>query len=166
MMTITEWNAADFFSRLLSCNKFALENGFKFARVSSLEGFEELISRALTVKAYVAVSDTSQGSFTINNTPHSRRVKTVFMFMRHKVDDMAAREKCMEKIRELFRQFMSVLLLERTRIKENFIYIDEKVSFTEIDRYFYTGGACAYFQIYINTFTDISYNPDEWITQP
>ena len=79
---------------------------------------------------------------------------------------MAAREKCMTKIRELFRQFMSVLLLERTRIKENFIYIDENVSFTEIDRYFYTGGACAYFQIYIDTFTDISYNQDEWTTQP
>ena len=166
MTTIKEWNAADFFSRLLSCNKFALENGFKFARVSSLEGFEELISRALTVKAYVAMSDTSQGTFIVNNTPHTRRVKTVFMFMRHKVDDMAAREKCMTKIRELFRQFMSVLLLERTRIEENFIYIDENVSFTEIDRYFYTGGACAYFQIYIDTFTDISYNQDEWTTQP
>ena len=165
-MAMNEWNAAYFFSRLLSYNKFALENGFKFARVSSLEGFEELISRALTVKAYVAVSDTSQGTFVVNNTPHTRRVKTVFMFMRHKVDDMAAREKCMAKIRELFRQFMSVLLLERTRIKENFIYIDENVSFTEIDRYFYTGGACAYFQIYIDTFTDISYNQDEWTTQP
>ena len=116
-MAMNEWNAAYFFSRLLSYNKFALENGFKFARVSSLEGFEELISRALTVKAYVAVSDTSQGTFVVNNTPHTRRVKTVFMFMRHKVDDMAAREECMAKIRELFRQFMSVLLLERTRIK-------------------------------------------------
>ena len=112
------------------------------------------------------MSDTSQGTFIVNNTPHTRRVKTVFMFMRHKVDDMAAREKCMTKIRELFRQFMSVLLLERTRIKENFIYIDENVSFTEIDRYFYTGGAFAYFQIYIDTFTDISYNQDEWTTQP
>ena len=165
-MMINEWNAADFFSRLLSCNKFALENGFKFARVSSLEGFEELISRALTVQAYVAVSDTSQGSFIINNTPHSRRVKTVFMFMRHKVADMAAREKRMDKIRELFRQFMSVLILERTRIRENYIYIDENVSFTEIDRYFYTGGACAYFQIYIDTYTDISYNSNEWTIQP
>ena len=116
--------------------------------------------------AYVAVSDTSQGTVIMNNTPHTRRVKTVFMFMRHKVDDMAAREKCMDKIRELFRQFMSVLILERTRIRENCIYIDENVSFTEIDRYFYTGGACAYFQIYIDTYTDMSYNSEEWITQP
>ena len=166
MMAMNEWNAAYFFSRLLSYNKFALENGFKFARVSSLEGFEELISRALTVKAYVAVSDTSQGTVIMNNTPHTRRVKTVFMFMRHKVDDMAAREKCMDKIRELFRQLMSVLILERTRIRENCIYIDENVSFTEIDRYFYTGGACAYFQIYIDTYTDMSYRSEEWITQP
>lgn len=156
------WDAAKFFKRLTETNKHAIDSGYSFSRVSSLEGFLALISKALSSKAYVAVSDTSSGSLSINNSPHTRRVKTVFLFMRHKTDDMEARERCMENMRELFRQFMSVLLLEKTKLDQDSIYIDDRISFTEIDRYFYTGGACAFFQISVDTFTNLVYNPNEW----
>lgn len=160
------WDAAAFFERLTATNKFARDNGFFFERVSSLEGFLSLISRALSSKAYVAVSDTSSGGLDLNNTPHTRRVKTVFLFMRHKVDDAGARQKCLEKMEELFRQFMSVLILEKTRLEERCIYIDNRISFTEIDKYFYTGGACAFFQIAVDKFTNLVFNPDEWNETP
>lgn len=158
------WDAASFFERLTASNKFARENGFAFDRVSSLDGFLSLISRALSTKAYVAVSDTSAGGIELNNTPHTRRIKTVFLFMRHKADDAKARQACLDKMGELFRQFMSVLILEKTRLRENCIYLDDRISFTEIEKYFYTGGACAFFQIAVDTFTDLSYNQDEWQT--
>lgn len=156
------WDAASFFERLTAANKFAGENGFRFDRVSSLEGFHTLISSSISTTALVAVSDTSSGGIDLNNTPHTRRVKTVFIFMRHKMDDAKARQRCLGKMNELFRQFMSVLSLEQTRLRENCIYIDDRISFTEIDKYFYTGGACAFFQIAVDTFTDLQYNPDEW----
>lgn len=159
------WDAAAFFERLTAANKFAVDNGFIFERVSSLEGFLSLISRATSAKAFVAVSDTSAGALNLANTPHARRVKTVFLFMRHKVDDAKARQRCLDKMNELFRQFMSVLVQEKTRLRENCIYLDERVSFNEIDKYFYTGGACAYFQIAVDTFTDIVYNPEEWLDE-
>lgn len=89
----------------------------------------------------------------------------MFLAKRHAVDDMKARERCMDNMRELFRQFMSVLLQEKTRLEENNIYIDPRISFTEIDRYFFTGCACAFFQIAVDTYTDLSFNPDEWLTQ-
>ena len=85
--------------------------------------------------------------------------------MRHKVDDVKARQACLDKMKELFRQFMSVLILEKTRLRENSIYLDDRISFTEIDKYFYTGGACAFFQIAVNTFTDLVYNPEEWLSE-
>ena len=159
------WNAAAFFERLTGLNRFAKDNAYRFSRVSSLGGFHDALGSMTSTQAFVAVSDTSQGGLDIENTPHTRRVKTVFLAKRHAVDDMKARERCMDNMRELFRQFMSVLLQEKTRLEENNIYIDPRISFTEIDRYFFTGCACAFFQIAVDTYTDLSFNPDEWLTQ-
>ena len=65
-------------------------------------------------------------------------------------------------MRELFRQFMSMLILERTRLEENCIYVDPRISFQEIDRYFFSRCACAYFQMAVDVFTDLRYNEAEW----
>lgn len=159
------WDAAAFFEKLTAANKLARDNGFAFERVSSLEGFHALISNALSTTAYVAVSDTSSGGTELNNSPHTRRIKTVFLFMRHKADDPKARQDCLDLMNELFRQFMSVLIQEKTRLRENSIYLDDRISFTEIDKYFYTGGACAFFQIAVDTFTNLVYNPEEWLSE-
>lgn len=163
------WNATAFFEELTKRNKFAKEQGFRFCKVSGLDGFEEALAAMQTSTAFVCVSDISQGYTDINNTPHTRRVKTVFLAKRHAIDDMAARERCMETMRELFRQFMTVLILEQTKLQQNSIYLDPRISFQEIDRYFLSGCACAYFQIGIDTYTDLQFNEAEWSatdTQP
>ena len=157
------WNAAAFFGRLTDRNRLARRENFVFCRVSGLEGFEEALHNLQSAPAVVAVSDTSEGFMDMNNTPRTRRIKTVFLAMRHALDDMDARQGCFDTLRELFRQFMSVLILEKTRLEENRIYIDPQISFNEIERYFFSGAACAYFQIAIDTFTDLRYNPDLWL---
>ena len=156
------WNATAFFEGLTKRNKFARSKHFTFCRVSGLDGFEEALAKMLTKTAFVCVSDISQGFTDINNTPHTRRVKTVFLAMRHAVDNMEARQSCMDIMRELFRQFMSVLILEQTKLQEHFIYIDPRISFQEIDRYFFSGCACSYFKIAVDTYTDLQYNQEEW----
>jgi hypothetical protein len=157
------WNASKFFSDLTARNKFAREKKFTFCRVSGLDGFEEALQKSLTHTAFVCVSDISQGYTQLNNTPQSRRVKTVFLAMRHVVNDRSARERFMDIMRELFRQFMSVLIMEQTRLQQNNIYLDPRISFQEIDKYFFTGCACAWFQIAVDTYTDLQFNKDEWI---
>lgn len=156
------WNATSFFEGLTNRNRLAQSENFVFCRVSGLEGFEEALHVMQSATAIVAVSDTSQGYMEMNNTPRTRRVKTIFLAMRHALDDMAARQECFDKLRELFRQYTSVLLQEKTRLEENRIYLDPQISFTEIERYFFSGAACAYFQIAIDTFTDLRYNASEW----
>ncbi len=42
------------------------------------------------------------------------------------------------------------------------LYLDPKISFQEIDRYFFTGCACAYFQIATDTYTNLCYDKGEW----
>lgn len=156
------WDALEFFSSLTDTNRFAREFGFVCRGCSSLDGFYDLLSDVQSAAPIVAVSDISSGELSVNNHPKARRIKTVFLAMRHAIDDPDARTECMEILRELFRQFMSRLILERERIAQGCIYIDPDITFTEIDRYFFSGCACAYFQITVDTFTDLTFNPDEW----
>ena len=156
------WDAAEFFEDLVEKNRLARQEHFTFHRVSGLDGFEEALHSLQTTTALVAVSDISQGYTQLNNTPHTRRVKTVFMAMRHAMDDMLARQECMDIMRELFRQFMSVLIQKQIRIEKEQIYLDPRISFQEIDTYFFSGCACAYFQIATDIYTDLRFNPNEW----
>ena len=159
------WDASEFFLRLTATNTLALAEGFTFCRVSGLEGFEEAVAQLQTKNAFVCVSDINDGYTELNNTPRTRRIKTVFMAMRHKADDMEARTECMEIMRELFRQFMSQLILEKVKLEQNCIYLDPRITFTEIDRYFFNGAAGAYFQIAVDVYTDLRLNPDEWLSE-
>lgn len=162
------WDCSAFFERLTKNNKLAIDNDYRFVLVSSLEGFHSALSQMLSASAFVAVSETSQGTLTIDNSPHTRRVKTVFLAKRFPMDDAdgAHREAAMTEMRELFRQFMSVLVQEKTRLEESCIYLDDRISFNEIDRYFFTGCACAYFQMSIDTYTNLAYNQAEWLNNP
>ena len=161
-MTNFNWDATPFFERLTASNRLAQEKHFTFHRVSGLEGLEEALHTLQNVTAFVAVSDIAQGYTELNNTPHTRRVKTVFICMRHALDNMTARQQCMDMMRELFRQFMSVLIQERTRVEREHIYLDPRISFNEISQYFFSGCACAYFQVATDVYTDLRFNADEW----
>lgn len=159
---LSDWNATAFFEDLLTRNRLARSEGFVFRRVSGLDGFEEALSSAQTATAFCCVSDIADGYTELNNSPRTRRVKTVFLAMRHAAEDMEARNACMETMRELFRQMMSVLILEKTKLEQSCIYLDPRISFNEVDRYFFSGCACAYFQIAVDKYTDLRYNEDEW----
>lgn len=156
------WDAATFFERLAATNRLAVEENFTFCKVSGLEGFEEAVEQMQSSNNFICVSDIADGYTDLNNTPRTRRIKTVFFAMRHKAEDMEARTECMEIMRELFRQFMTRLILEKVKLEENCIYIDPRITFNEIDRYFFSGCAGAYFQIAVDIFTDLRHNPDDW----
>ena len=89
MKSNLNWNATNFFRDLTARNKFATAQGFAFARVSGLEGFEEALQTMQSTTAFVCVSDMSQGYIALANTPRTRRVKTIFLAMRHAIDGKA-----------------------------------------------------------------------------
>lgn len=156
------WNATAFFEKLTATNRLAQQEHFRFCRVSGLQGFEEALAAMGSTTAFVCVSDNSDGYTDINNSPHTRRIKTVFVAMRHALDNQEARLQCLDTMRELFRQYMSVLILEKTKLEENCIYLDPRIRFTEIPQYFASGCACAYFQVAVDIYTDLRHNPAEW----
>ena len=164
-MTPSNWDATAFFERLTATNKLAQNKHFGFRRVSGLQGFEDALATLQATTAFVCVSDTAEGYTELNNTPRTRRVKTVFFAMRHQLGNMAARLDCFDTMRELFRQYMSVLILEQTKLQERSLYLDPRIRFSEIPEYFASGCACASFQIAVDIYTDLRYNQSEWLSE-
>lgn len=157
-----DWNATAFFQTLAQENLLCQSKGYNFAKCSGLDGLEDFLASMQTVTRAVLVSDISPGVTDLNNAPRTRRVKTVFLVCRHALGNMDARNAAMAELREIFRQFMSRFLLEKNRIEQGILYFDPRVQFTEISPYFASGCACAYFQIAVNTMTDLQYRADEW----
>ncbi len=160
------WSATDFFEKLTQSNKLAVEKGFRFVLVSGLSGLEEAVASMLSVNNFVFVSENAVGSTELDNSPHTRRVRTVFLAMRHRGDDMKARRLCMDTMAELHRQFLSRLILEKTRLSENMQYLVPCITLQEVDKYLIPGTAICMFEIAVDTFIDLQYNAAEWITPP
>lgn len=158
----TEWNAKAFFRSLTEQNKLAKEKGFVYVEVSGLEGLEEALGRLQSTPNFVFVQDNAAGYTELENSPHTRRVRTVFFAMRHKLGDMTARQNCLAVINDLHRQFCSRLLMERTRLQENMQYLNSRIHLQEVSRYLVPGTAICMFEIAVDTYIDLSYNPDEW----
>lgn len=164
-----EFDAGEFFSFLTENNLLCREYGFRFVTVSDIEGFGEALDTMQDYTPLIALSDTSAGQVSIYGAPVTRRVKTLFMFMPHPVNDadaMAGRARCFAVMREIARQFLSVLLLERTRFQHCGLVFSKEVAFEEIDRYFFSGGACSYLQIAVDMPTDLTLKQDQWLQDP
>lgn len=157
------WSAADFFSSLSQKNKLARKFDFQFGLVSGLQGFLDVISANGAFPNVIAVDDTSEGYAHTDNSPHRRVVKAVYMSMRHAPAEQEDRNECFRIMHEIFRQFMSKLIMEKTKLRQKMIRMDPRINFSEMDRYFCTGSACAFFQITVDIDTDMRYNPDEWL---
>lgn len=154
--------AEQYFKELAERNRLVRQLGFSFGSCSGLQGFYDALAAAGTSPNIIAVDDSSDGYTSLHNSPSRTSVKTVFMAMRHKAGDMEARNYAFDRMREIFRQFMSALVLEKTRLDELNIYIDSRIQFSEIESYFFTGAACAYFQISSSEEENLMFNPDEW----
>lgn len=164
MNTKSNWDAGSFFQTLTAHNKLAQQHHFVFCHVSGLEGLHDYLSKMQTSHNFVCVSDIAPGYTEIENSPRTRRVKTVYLAMRYPVDNMQSRQAKMDIMQELFRQFMSKLILEKTKLEENKIFLDNRIAFMEVAEYFLSGCACCYFEVAVDVYTDLRLNEEEWST--
>ena len=160
------WSATAFFRTLTETNKLAVEKGFRYVLISGLQGLEQAVESMQNTKAFVMVSENAVGTTNLDNSPRTRRTRTVFLAMRHKMDDMTARQTCKDVMAELHRQFMSKLILEKTRLEENMQFLEPQTTLQEAPDYLIPGTAICMFEITVDTHIDLQYNADEWITTP
>ena len=116
-----------------------------FISVENLPGFEAISPNSLHQRP--EQSDFANITGYSQSCPDGARL---FFAILYAAEDIEARAECMEIIRELFRQFMSQLLPEKVRLEQNCIYLEPRITFNEIDRYFFSGAVGAYFQIAVD----------------
>lgn len=165
MERMKDWDAVSFFRDLTNRNKLARTKGFKFRQVSGLAGLEEAINTVQSTKAFVMVDDTDLGVLTMDNTPHYNITKTVYLAMRHKPDDSAARRTCIECMQQLFGQFVSAILPERVRLQQNSMTLSSGVKLQTVTNVLAPGVALMFFTLSVTTYADLSFNSDEWIVE-
>lgn len=156
------WNAEAFFRGLCDRNRLARALGMNFCLVSGLNGFEDALATLQDFTAFCCLADSSDGRISLSFSPNADSVKTVFLALRHEMSQ-DARLGALDQLREVFRQFLSAIIPEKTRLQNHAIYLADNIEFHEINEYFAAGCACAFFQIGINTAIDLRYNRDEWI---
>lgn len=162
--TIKPWNPLAFFKGLVASNKLCQQKGFKCVAVSGLEGMEEAIARMQSTPNLVMVAENAAGFTFFDPTPHTRKIRTVFIAMRHKHDDMAARQTCMDIIFEIHRQFCSMLIREKVRLEQNTQYLNPQITLQEVDKYLIPDTAICMFELSVDTYIDLQYNESEWNT--
>lgn len=158
----TDWSPVDFYRGLTERNKLAKEKHFVFAKVSGLQGMGDAVARMQSTANFVMVADNAAGYTELNNSPHTRRMNTVFIAMRHKLNDSDARARCLNTIKELHRQFLSKLIMEKTRLEENAQYLDPRINLQEAPEHLIPGTAICMFEVAVDTYVDLSYNANEW----
>lgn len=157
-----QWDAAPFVEQLTKRNRLAHQHGFRFVRVPSLGHLEEVISKMQNTTAFVVVSDMTNGSTNLHNTPRVTRTKTVVFAKRYAVDSVDRREEALNVIRELFRQFASMIIQEKTRLENDMQYLDPNIRLTETNNLLMPGVVCAYYELTVTTHIDLQYRQDEW----
>lgn len=159
---MTDWDAESFFREKIAHNRLARKHNFQFCMVSGLHGFEDALAGAQRRRNFVALCETSDGTSTLDMSPRTRRVKTLFIAMPHKEGDMVARKRCFEVMHELYRQLLSALIREKTTLDRLHIFLHPEARFSEIAQYFFNGAACAHMSIVTEVHTDLIYRDDEW----
>ena len=97
--------------RIASENRLAAQEGFFPCRCSGLNFLEDLLQNFRTQKAFIAVSDVTDGSTTQRGGGWMKtRVFTIFILHRFRFGDMDDYESAMAMCREVQRQLHSRLL--------------------------------------------------------
>ena len=161
---IKPWDAFAFFEGTVKQNKLCVEKNFRCMAISGLEGLEEALASMQNTPNMVMVSENAAGYTMFENTPHTRKVRTIYIAMRHKHDDMVARQRCMDIIFELHRQFCSRLIQEKVRLEQNMQFLNPKIALQEVSKYLIPDTAICMFELSVDTYIDLQYNESEWIT--
>lgn len=158
------WDAATYFKQLTLTNKLAQDNHFFYCDISGLGSMEEVISNMKNMTAFVAVNNTEGGTTFLDNAPFATRSKGLFFGMRHLQNNMPARQECIDIMSEIYRQFNSRMLRDEETILDERTKFNRQQRLQVIDRYLNTEWTILFAEIGTQTYFDMCYNADDWLT--
>lgn len=156
------WNAEPYFRSLVQNNLLARTCDMQFFLGSGLGSFEQAVDNLQTAQCFCMLTESADGRLATDNSPNAKRVKTIYLAMRHEENNVEERNRVIDTLSEIFRQFISHLNRERQRLHCEAIYIEPVIEFHEFSENTFSGCAAIYFHIPFTVAVDLRFNPKEW----
>lgn len=165
MNDTTLFDAHVYFRELCSHNKLASEGGFHFCTCSGIESLQEPLQNYRTRSAFFCVDDTTDSAvFRGRGGGHYvRRVFTVFLLRRYRIDDLTDRQAQLDVCRRLFNQLLSKMIVDEDELHNELVYLrTDNVLSRELGQYFLSGCTGLYFMVEVSEPVDLVYNEEQW----
>lgn len=159
------FDAEAYFKTLAETNKLCVEQGFRFCTCSGLENLEEAIDQFRKVNNFFIFDDTTEGQEFkgAGGGYYHKRLFTVSLMRRYRIDDMEDRAKQLEICRQLFKQLVSRMIKDKEEtIKLAYLKTDN-ILYREYGRAMFSGCTGLYFIVECSEPENLCYNAEEWI---
>lgn len=156
-----------YLTSLAKANCLAQDHKFYVGICSDLHAIEPMMSNYQTEANFILVMDTVDGSM-VGGHPgwFNRRVYTVAIIARHRWDDMSDRQEKLQLCREIYRQMLSRLIVDRDEMESDdelpaFLRTDS-MAYREMEPYDMAGATGVVFTLRVDEPVDLKYNKEEW----
>lgn len=161
----TFFDARTYFEKICAENKLAVAENFHFATCPGIENLEGVINDVRKVANFFVFDDTVEGqNFRGSGGGYFRkRVFTVSLLRRYRLNDMNDREAQLAVCRELYKQIVSRLIKDK-RENPNLVYLDtNSIFYREFDKIIFNGCTGLYFMLECAEPENLCYNADQWM---
>lgn len=157
-----------YFQRLTKINRLAKTHRFESCTCSGVDYLEGVLERFRTSSHLVCISDVCEEStFQQGGGWFRRRLITVFLLARFNPAKSGDRETQMALCRELYRQFVSYMLHERSGLSDKLLYLDlSDIRSRELGGSFLNNCTGLYFMLAVDEPTDLIFRDTEWAEEP
>ena len=163
-VTYKEFDAIEYFHKMARRNKLAHDNGFYACTCSGIGSLEDMLSQFRKQSSFICVEDTNDSATVcISGGWFTKRVITVFIMSRYRIDDMVDRQNKLELCRKIFHQFHSRMMVDREIMHDDLCYLNaESIASRELGQYFMSGLTGLYFMVDLIEPLNLCYNEAEW----
>lgn len=161
------FDGISYLTALAKANRLAADNEFFIGLCSDLHAIEPMMTNYQTEANFVLVMDTVDGSM-VGGRPgwFNRRVYTMAIIARHRWDDMADRQAKLQTCREIYRQMLSRMIVDRDEMEADdelpaFLRTDN-MAYREMEPYDMAGATGVVFTIRVDEPVNLEYNGEEW----
>ena len=154
-----------YIQNILRENRLAIDHRFHPGTCTGIEGIEDIINHWRSRQAFVLTDDIVTGeTFRRGGAWYQRQTYTIFILHRHTYGNETQRHQALTLCRTLQRQLMSRIIADAHRWQDTMAIVDlERMPTTDIGFYAAAGCTGCYFMLNIDTPTNLTLDPDEWL---
>ncbi len=159
------FDACNYFERLCLENKLAVAEEFHFVTCPGIENLEGVINDMRKVANFFVFDDTTEGQNIRGNGGgyYRKRIFTVSLLRRYRINDMDDREKQLSVCRELYKQIVARLIKDKRECKDLVFLNTGSIFYREYNKYMFSGCTGLCFMIECSEPENLCYNADEWL---